>query len=79
MLENAASDRPTRRSLIHKGATHTEALRINAATEKRGTRKAQALNAADMPPSIGAKPVGGPLSYWPQQPYADTSRLFLNP
>ncbi len=57
MLENAASDRPTWCSAIHKGATHAEALRINAATEQRGTQKA--LNAADMHPPIGAKPVGG--------------------
>ena len=49
--ENAASDRQTWRSLIHRGALHSEAQRSNAAEEKRRTRKARAENAADMPPT----------------------------
>ena len=49
--ENAASDRPAWRNLIHKGALHSEAQRSNAAKERRMTRKARAAIAEDMPPT----------------------------
>ena len=49
--ENAASDSSTWRSMIHKGATHAEALRINADKDKCRTRKARALTDGDMPPT----------------------------
>ena len=49
--ESSASDRPAWRSLINKGALHSEARRTEAAKEKRKTRKARAANAANIPPT----------------------------
>jgi len=49
--ETAASDRSTWRSLIHKGALHSEEQRSHTAKEKRKTRKARAESAADSPPT----------------------------
>lgn len=49
--ENAASDRPAWRSMIHKGALHSEVQRSNAAKEKRRPRKARAENSINTPPT----------------------------
>ena len=49
--ETLASDRPAWRSLIHKGATLSEARRLETAKEKRRARKARAANAANNPPT----------------------------
>ena len=49
--EGAASDRPAWRSLIYKGANHSEAMRSEVAKEKRRTRKERAANAANNPPT----------------------------
>jgi len=47
--ENAASDRLVWRSIIHRGALHSELQRSNTAKEKRQTRKARADNAVNAP------------------------------
>jgi len=47
--ENAASERLAWRSVIHRGALHSEFQRFNTAKEKRQTRKARADNAVKTP------------------------------
>uniref|UniRef100_A0A8C7WPE7 Reverse transcriptase domain-containing protein n=1 Tax=Oryzias sinensis TaxID=183150 RepID=A0A8C7WPE7_9TELE len=49
--ETAASDRPTWRNLIHKGAIYSENKRSNAAKEKRQKRKALADQPTNTTPS----------------------------
>ena len=52
--ENAASDRPAWRSMIHKGALHSEAQRSNAGQERREQKT------TPIPPTLsGARPVAG--------------------
>ena len=50
--ENTASDRPAWRSMVHKGALHSEAQRSNAAKEKRRARKARAENSTNSPHTL---------------------------
>ena len=45
--ESSASDRPTWRGMVNKGALLSEERRTQAAKEKRATRKDRAANAAD--------------------------------
>ena len=52
--ENAASDRPAWRSMIHKGALHSEAQRSNAGQERR-EQKSTPIR----PTLSGARPVAG--------------------
>ena len=56
--ENAASDRPAWRSMIHKGALHSEAQRSNAAKEKRRARKARAENFTNTPHTLWCQTCG---------------------
>ena len=56
--ENAASDRPAWRSMIHKGALHSEVQRSNAAKEKRRARKARAENSINTPPTLWCQTCG---------------------
>ena len=56
--ENAASDRPAWRSMIHKGTLHSEAQRSNAAKEKRRARKARAENATNTPHTLWCQTCG---------------------
>ena len=56
--ENAASDRPGWRNMIHKGALHSEAQRSNAAKEKRRARKARAENSINTPPILQCQTCG---------------------
>jgi exonuclease III len=49
--ESSASDRPAWRTLINKGACHSEARRMETTKEKRKTRKERAANAANIPPT----------------------------
>ena len=56
--ENAASDRPAWRSIIHKGALHSKAQRSNAAKEKRRARKARAENSTNTPHTLWCQTCG---------------------
>ena len=57
--ENAASDRPAWRSMIHKGALHSEAQRSNAAKEKRVQERLEPKTPSIRPTLSGARPVAG--------------------
>ncbi len=52
------NDKPTWHSLIHKGATNAEAVRIIVAEEIHGTWKSRALNAAVIPPTHWCQTLG---------------------
>ena len=56
--ENAASNRPDWRSMIHKGALHSEAQRSSAAEEKRRARKARAKNSTNTPHTLWCRTCG---------------------
>ena len=57
--ENAASDRPAWRSMIHKGTLHSEAQRSNTAKENCRARKARAKTPPIRPTLSGARTVAG--------------------
>ena len=50
--ENTASDRPAWKSMVHKGAFHSEAQRSNAVKEKPRARKARAENYTNTPRTL---------------------------
>ena len=76
--ENAASDRPAWRSMIHKGALHSKIQRFNATKEKHRARKARVEKSINTPPTLVPDLCQGlPCPHRSHQPSAATPLIFV--